>query len=704
MAVINVLDKKVYNRISAGEVVERPSSVVKEVIENAIDAGATKIDIVIKNSGLEYISVKDNGKGLEKQELSKVFLPHATSKIQTAEDLDAVLTLGFRGEALASIGAVALCSFVSRPKDQELGAKITCNGGEIGEIVDVDFYGGSEFTCADLFYNTPVRKQFLKSDKTEENEIITVVSKVALSRPDVAFTLTCDGKTVIETYGGGLKECISCIYGSKTVDSCYQIEAIKNGIRVSGFVGKISFTKPTRAFQTLIVNGRYVVDGTVSSAVSNAYGSYLMKRQYPFYVLNLEIPTEAVDVNVHPRKAEVRFSNNQIVYGAVYSTVSKVLDGTSVALEIIKDDEKSFTTVEGDLPDANNSGIKNGNGIETSTNKNAEKTVSEAALNASDKNALNARETPNESVLESLKQTDYSPIKDADKKQYEGEVPFKDVEKKTMSSSQVIVERKLDAFGFNPAKVGDGYASDKKGYVTVADSGYLGGIFEREEGVDIFAENKKYIEKLQAEKSAEQSAFKQQKLDIKPTMRYIGQAFLTYLIFECGDELYLIDQHAAHERLLYDKLYESAQNGKLQTQPLLVPYVFTVSREDFDSIYTRFDYFRELGIDINILRDDSFTVTALPLTLTEINLKEFFDDLIYDDSFKRESVPLSLKEKLMQTACKHAIKGGDRLDQSEIDALIEKLNGNFALRCPHGRPIAVKISKAEIEKWFKRTV
>ena len=324
MAVINLLDKKVYNRISAGEVVERPASVVKELIENSIDAGASEIFVSIERGGLSSISVKDNGSGIQADQLKKAFLPHATSKIIKAEDLDNILTLGFRGEALASIGAVSKAVIASKTADASIGYAIECEGGELSEVYEYPTLTGTTVSVNELFFNTPAREKFLKSAKSEESEVLSVVTKVALSRPKLAFSLIADGKTLLETFGGGLKECISCVYGNKTVENCFTIEGIKNGIKVSGFVGKLSFTKPTRAYQTLIVNGRYVVDNTVSSAVSNAYGSYLMKRQYPFYVINLEIPGEAVDVNVHPRKAEVRFSNNQIVYSAVYSTISNV--------------------------------------------------------------------------------------------------------------------------------------------------------------------------------------------------------------------------------------------------------------------------------------------------------------------------------------------------------------------------------------------
>lgn len=642
MAVINLLDKKVYNRISAGEVVERPASVVKELVENAVDSGATDISVEIENGGIASICVTDNGSGVERGQLAKVFLPHATSKISVAEDLDKIGTLGFRGEALASIGAVTHCSFVSKPKEQDIGAAVNCSGGELVDVYDCPAQDGTTVTCKDLFFNTPARSKFLKTARAEEGEVESLVLKMALSRPEIAFKFVADGKIKLQTFGGGLKECITAVYGAKTLENCFEVERIKNGIKVYGFVGKLSFTKPTRAFQTLIVNGRYVVDSTVSAAVANAYGSYLMKRQYPFYVLNLQLPPETVDVNVHPRKAEVRFSDNQVVYGAVYSTVSGVLDGTSVALDIIKDDGESYCPPREE----------------------------------------NSRATS--SIFESVAEKDE---KIEDGKEKIVQTPYKTAESPSSN---------LKSF-FTTNGAGFSYAGRERS-VSVHDSAYDG-----ERAVDpdeLFAENKRYAEKLAAEKLKAE----QQKMQIEPEMIFVGQLFNTYLIFQYGDDSYMIDQHAAHERLLFDKLVKKAERGMLDIQPLLLPYVFKVPREEFDGIYKRFRYFRELGIEIDNVGDDTFKVSAMPCELCTINLKEFFDDILYDDEFKTESVPLTLKEKLMQTACKHAVKGGDKLDRSEIDALMSEIKGNFGLRCPHGRPIAVKITKNEIEKWFKRIV
>ncbi len=666
MSVINVLDKKVYNRISAGEVVERPSSIVKELVENSIDAGASEISVIIDHGGISSITVQDNGKGLEQSQLAKVFLPHATSKISKAEDLDAIMTLGFRGEALASIGAVTRSTFISKTQEQEVGAAIDCEGGETGNVYDYPALTGTTVICRDLFFNTPARCKFLKTPKSEENEIVVLLTKIALSHPEIAFSLTCDNESRLKTYGDGLEECLASVYGIKTLENCYAVEREKNGITVSGYIGKLDFTKPTRAFQTLIVNGRFVTDNTVSSAVMNAYGSYLMKRQYPFYVLNLTIPPEAVDVNVHPRKAEVRFSDNRIVYGAVYSTVSAVLDGSSSAIEIVKDD--GFAAPE----------------------KVPETFTSSEKLSVLDEKKTAAQ---NIELSKCEQQSDISVTS----------AMLGDMQDKTQKDDGIkdfVCESIPNPFNFSDKKKGFSYAGANKGETVKVSDSIIGDNTENLSPDDIFAENKRYIEKMEKEKALQM----QQIIAVEPVMFYIGQAFNTYLIFQYDDDLYMIDQHAAHERLLYDEFCEKAKSGVIAKQTLLLPYVFKVSREDFDSIYQRYQYFRQLGIEIDNVGDDTFKISAVPSELCNINLKEFFDDILYDDSFKQETIPLTLKEKLMQKACKHAIKGGDSLTRSEIDALMAKLKGNFGLKCPHGRPIAVKISRSEIEKWFKRIV
>lgn len=727
MATINLLDKKVYNRISAGEVVERPASMVKELVENSLDAGATKIEITISGGGIDSVTVADNGCGIEKSQLERAFLPHATSKIKTAADLDAVFTLGFRGEALASIGAVTQAEIISKTAEDEIGSSIICDGGELGLVSGKTCETGTTVICRNLFFNTPARAKFLKTARAEEGEITAIVTKLAFSNPNVAFRLVADGKVALETYGGGLKECLASVYGAKTLEQCFYIENEKNGVKISGYIGKLSFTKPTRSYQTLIVNGRYVTDTTVSAAVQNAYSSYLMKRQYPVFVLNLVVPPEIVDVNVHPRKSEVRFSNNQIIYSAVYSSVSKVLDGVSEAVNIIKDEQTLISPASGSVAEKGADNTLRGEIFEDAKNeqKSAYKSV----------NGTFGSEESTFSDLQNLKN-----------EQNQGGQDYKDLknpptrissDKRTFSDEGVP---KNDSV-FDPTK-------KKFGVVTVCDSGVYGaakdlvgyrgdiengyaGSFESEAGVDMFAENKRYIERLErekqgakeqgemnfAEKAEDNENIVKNETTEKPKLAeqteipigandvFVGQAFGTYLIFTRGEDMYFIDQHAAHERLLFDELCKKANSNSLEMQTLLVPFTFYCSAEDYENIFSRMDYFREIGVEISaIVSDKGFCVTALPIELCGLNLRKFFDDILYDNAFKREKMPVALKEKLMQTACKHAIKGGDLLDKTEIDALLKKVSSNLGLKCPHGRPIAIKITKTELEKWFKRIV
>ena len=343
---INLLTKDVYNKISAGEVVERPASVVKELFENAIDSGANEVSVYIENGGLDKITVVDNGCGMDKDDLPKSFLPHATSKLKNSDDLLSIETLGFRGEALASISAVSAVTITTKTADAQVGYSLTNEGGVFGDITQAPALDGTTVEVTKFFFNTPARLKFLKTPKSEENEVTSLMEKMILSNPYVAIKYFVNGKLILQSYGEGIKDAVLSVYNVDTINNCYEISAEKNGIYIEGFLGSINFLKANRSHQTIVVNGRYVTDNTISTAIHNAYSSYLMKRQYPFYVLSITMPTETVDVNVHPRKAEVRFQNNQIVYGAIYSTVSKVLDGSANALNIVVAPPKATTLGE----------------------------------------------------------------------------------------------------------------------------------------------------------------------------------------------------------------------------------------------------------------------------------------------------------------------------------------------------------------------
>ena len=644
MAKINLLDKKIYNRIAAGEVVERPYSVIKELIENAIDAGATDIDVTIEDGGKRLMRVSDNGCGISREDLPKAFLPHATSKISAVEDLDKILTLGFRGEALASIGSVSKATILSKTKDDEMGNIIVCEGGVIG---DADVYPsdtGTTVSVENLFFNTPARAKFLKASKSEETDITNIITRLILSHPDIAFKYTSDGKVMLQSFGGGLDEAIIEIYGYNTITDCIPIETEKNGIKISGFIGKNYFTKPNRTYQTVILNGRYVVNNTIQSSMHNAYAAYLMKRQYPFYVLKIDMSPETVDVNVHPNKTDVRFIDNQVIYSTLYSVVTKVLDGSAAALEIVKPNN-SVPIDDGSRPIIPQKPI----------------TPDEIGEAHCDRPFVSGF---NEELLDQTIWGRYNKSKSAEK---EGEF------EKTFGVA--------DSHDDEPRELGGNKIDD------------------------IFAENKKYIAEMEAKKAAEEAEkARQEELKVEPEFKVIGQILATYLILEKENDIYFIDQHAAHERLLYDKFIEEYKSGNVAEQTMLVPYIFRVNESESEFIIGKFPELRKAGFDISEYDVNEFAVYSVPVLLFDMDLKSFFDDLLSDISFKKETMPELIHDKIAMKACKAAIKSGKILSEDEIDALLKAMKYNTALRCPHGRPVTVKISRTEIDKWFKRIV
>lgn len=644
MAKINILDKKIYNRIAAGEVVERPYSVIKELIENAIDAGATDIDVTIEDGGKRLMRVNDNGCGISREDLPKAFLPHATSKISAVEDLDKILTLGFRGEALASIGSVSKATILSKTKDDEMGNIIVCEGGVIG---DADVYPsdtGTTVSVENLFFNTPARAKFLKASKSEETDITNIITRLILSHPDIAFKYTSDGKVMLQSFGGGLDEAIIEIYGYNTITDCIPIETEKNGIKISGFIGKSYFTKPNRTYQTVILNGRYVVNNTIQSSMHNAYAAYLMKRQYPFYVLKIDMSPETVDVNVHPNKTDVRFIDNQVIYSTLYSVVTKVLDGSAAALEIVK--PNNYVPIdEGSRPIIPQKPI----------------TPDEIGEAHCDRPFVSGF---NEELLDQTIWGRYNKSKSAEKA---------GVFEKTFGVA--------DSHDDEPRELGGNKIDD------------------------IFAENKKYIAEMEAKKAAEEAEkARQEELKVEPEFKVIGQVLATYLILEKENDIYFIDQHAAHERLLYDKFIEEYKSGNVAEQTMLVPYIFRVNESESEFIIGKFPELRKAGFDISEYDVNEFAVYSVPVLLFDMDLKSFFDDLLSDISFKKETMPELIHDKIAMKACKAAIKSGKILSEDEIDALLKAMKYNTALRCPHGRPVTVKISRTEIDKWFKRIV
>ena len=648
MAKIHILDSSIYNRIAAGEVVDRPYSVVKEFVENSLDAGAKNISVSIERGGKDLICVSDDGCGIERSEMKSAFLPHATSKIACVEDLDLIRTLGFRGEALASIAAVSNVRLCSKAAGCDNGYEIVCSGGRIGELSPCAIAAGTEITAENLFFNTPVRAKFLKTDKGEEGDVSNLISRFVLGNPSVAFKYYIDGKLALQSFGGGLEEAVAAVYGSAVISECYNIDASKHGVHIYGYIGKPSYTKANRTYQSTFVNGRYVNNNAIASAMSNAYASYLMKRQYPFYVLFIDVSPEVVDVNVHPNKSDVRFENNQVIYGCVYSVVSSLLDGNAAALEfVVQKDPVSLHEAEtsSEKSQANTENLREEAGV-PNVSAVAEKTVQKELGSSVGLYAV--------------------PSKDKSRFRLE----FHDSKKNTD-----ISEDSAEAFRT--------HQTEEEASLSFQE--------------DIFSENKRYLEAM--ERKA-----KQQKIIFENAV-YKGNLFNTYLIYEEGDNAYLIDQHAAHERLIFDRLKADMNGRKIVKQPMLVPFILNLNHEEFSFLAENLDKIEEIGFDMEQFGAGSFKVSAVPLDLQDIDLSGFFDEILKDVGALR-GIKLSdlLRDKLAMAACKHAVKGGMVLTDSEKQKLFELLHGDMGLKCPHGRPIAVKLSKTEIEKMFKRIV
>jgi DNA mismatch repair protein MutL len=552
-----------------------------------------------------------------------------------------------------------------------------------------------------LFYNTPVRLSFLKSEKAEETEITNFVSRFILNRSDIAFTYYVNGKKVLQSFGGGDEEALVCVYGAAVLSECFCIDAVKHGIRIRGYIGGHNFFKANKSYQNVFLNGRYIVNSTVSAAISNAYAGYLMKRQYPFYALHIDVPTEIVDVNVHPNKSDVRFADNQIIYGCIYSVISAILDGQTKALEYVVK-SPSQAPVEEYAPKTTVETPKTVENTPAPTNVGfASLTYEQAKKEIEENTPLHAKR------VENL------------------ELPFEEAEPKNQKEE----ERRKPVFpkGFIPKEMIGPYVPKPslgpiEHPITARDTGadelhkrfpdlYLNEAFlvvkdpqkeeaeakKQEEEEDAFAANKRFLEEQENKK-------KQNRIDVSNCV-YAGKLFNTYLIYELGDAAYIIDQHAAHERLIYNRLKAQMDARAIVRQPMLLPFELKLNPTEGAFISDHLDEILSLGFTIEETEENCFAITEIPVDLQNINLTVFFNDILADiDGYKSIKLADILKDKLASAACKAAVKGGMDLTREEIDALFALMDGDMGLKCPHGRPVVVKLTKTELEKMFKRIV
>lgn len=634
MGRINQLDRSVYNRISAGEVVENPASVVKELVENAIDAGSTEIEVSIEYGGIKSIIVSDNGCGMEEDDLELCVLPHATSKIATADDLETVSTLGFRGEALASICAVSKTTIRSKYAQSEDGANyIAVEGGEVIEIGKCNLQKGTSIEVASLFFNTPARFRFLKTPKGEENAVTKLMGELILANPDIAISYVVDGETVFATDGDGLDSAVCIVLGSDVYDCMVGVKISERGYTINGFASRAASAgiKANKNNEIFIINGRIVSDTTMQAVVANAYGGRLMRRTYPSVVLDIVMPFDEVDVNVHPNKKEVRFSDTKLIYGLVYNAVKEALE---------EDEEYQRKTLVNML----------------STSESVEKpseTTSNEYVDPFDSDSDNFSPS-----------NEYANLSDGQKDIYVPEAPV--IPTSSRKSANTI---KID--------IPNWFNYDEDGELTTAAPGDL-----------YFYDSEK---ELEDERRAAIG------------YRIVGQFFETYIMVEVGDSVLMIDQHAAHERMLFDKFIEEIKN-KVIVQELLFPTEVTVTENQARFFRNHLEEFRKMGFEMET-GEEKVIVKTVPVVLTKMDVTEFIQSVDADDKIESVTDVAVFHDKVAQTACKSAIKGGDKLNEAQLEAFIEDyIKSNVPIQCPHGRPTLIKFSKRDIEKMFGRIV
>lgn len=618
MAKINILDHQTIDKIAAGEVVERPSSVVKELVENAIDAGANAITVEIKEGGTSFIRVTDNGSGIEKSQVENAFLRHATSKISSADDLTNLVSLGFRGEALASIAAVAQVELITKTPEDLTGVRLLLEGGVVKEREEIGAPQGTTLLVRNLFYNTPPRKKFLKQPRTEGSYVADLMEHLAMSNPKVSFKFLLNGQTRFYTTGsGGLREIVYRIYGKEIADALTDFCCEREGMKVTGLLGKPVINRANRSYEIFYINGRYIRSTLISKAVEEGYREYLMQHKFPFCILHFQVDTEKIDVNVHPSKMEVRIADGPAFYEEVRMAVEEALRGREMIPEVSlsTDQEKR---------------------AEAKEQEKAERAVKEAAPEPFETNRI-------------LRQT----------------VEYRAAVKEPEEMSQAAVK-------------------------------------EPEEM------SQAETETVPAGKPEQMELFDGRMLSEKARERYeiIGQLFETYWLISYQDKLLIVDQHAAHEKVRYERLMRRFREKSIVSQNINPPAIVTLSNREKECYLQHQEDFASLGFEIEAFGGNDYAVRGVPMDLYGYTEESFFYEIL--DELSAETVtgtPESIRSRIATMACKAAVKGNMRISRQEMEALLDELlTLDNPYNCPHGRPTIVSMSKYEIEKKFKRIV
>ena len=625
MGKIQVLDGETINKIAAGEVVERPSSVVKELVENAIDAGATAVTVEIQDGGTSLIRITDNGSGMEKDDISMAFLRHSTSKIRSAQDLQTIRSLGFRGEALSSISAVAQVELLTKTAHAMTGCRYRIDGGVEKSIEDIGCPDGTTFIVRQLFYNTPARRKFLKSNMTEAGYISDLMARLSMSHPEVSFKFINNRQNRLHTSGNGrLKDILYHIYGRDISANLLPVETEQNGVHMTGFIGKPIICRGNRSYENYFINGRYIKSPVITQAIEDAYKTFTRVHKFPFAVLHFTLDTAELDVNVHPTKMEVRFSHGQELYKFIYESLRHVLLGKELIPEVKPSEPKKTTAA-----------VRPGRTVDQ----------------------------PTSGLMKH---------------------PIEQLTAQTATSPKRTPEPKPDT---RP---------------------------EPKETKEKFPEpfEKKRLETLRAstveEKPQQYELFETGLLTKEARVRHklIGQVFETYWIVEYDGKLFIIDQHAAHEKVLYEKLMKRFKENQPMTQMVQPPIILTLSMTEIDLLNRYMDEFKKMGFEFESFGGKEYALRGVPSDLYGFTGKEMVTELLDElaGEFERMRTDV-IGDKIATMACKAAVKGNMRISAKEADALIEELlKAENPYTCPHGRPTIISMTKTELEKRFKRIV
>lgn len=658
MTAIQILDSATIDKIAAGEVVERPSSVVKELVENALDACADAITVEIKEGGITFIRVTDNGSGIDSSQIRNAFMRHATSKIRSAEDLTHVVSLGFRGEALSSICAVAQVELITKTKDNLTGVRYVCEGAVEKECSEIGAPTGTTVLVKNLFFNTPVRRKFLKQPMTEGGYIIDLMEHMALSRPDTAFKLMVNGQVKFHTSGNGsLKEVIYRIYGKETASQLLPFEKETKGIKVEGYLGKPILNRSNRNFENYYINGRYIKSSLIAKALEDGYSNYLMQHKFPFTVLHFTIDTEMVDVNVHPTKMDVRFTGGNYLYDFVASSVAAALQQREMIPEALLSEEKEEEIQKIKVPEP-----------------------------------FEQHRTRQFQVMEEQR---YEAVRSPSR-----DIFIREAAEESMKAMADNTSSDDDFFVKIPARVADSTPTLRTEMpVEPAAPGTA---------MPANAERAEQAPAVKTEPPKQLDLFDEKMLtkENRPRYRILGQIFDTYWLIAFTDKLFIVDQHAAHEKVKYERLMKHYHEKDIVTQTLNPPIVVTLSAKEEATFLSCKDVFAGLGFEIEDFGGREYALRGVPVDLYGQEEKTLFLSVLDEMSEGPLHKDLTVvEEKLATMACKSAVKGNHSFSFAEMEALIDELlTLDNPYNCPHGRPTIISMSKYEIEKKFKRIV